>query len=171
MLMATMPMSWRSMLMPCRSMPWRSVLMSGRRRVSMALVAVFVALLIGLPAATADAAQEAPFHFEVKEGQGGLRLPASNPPAQEIHLEGDGTFNGPDSRCEGDGIDLSSRAGTALPALVAGRLGLTDGLCAALSGTPERAGARQSATARYRRQVLDQHVVAVGQSLRGGTTS
>jgi Transposase DDE domain group 1 len=37
-----------------------------------------------------------------------------------------------------DGIGLSSRAGTALLALVAGRLGLTDGLSAALAGTRER---------------------------------
>jgi len=37
-----------------------------------------------------------------------------------------------------DGTGLSSRAGTALLALVAGRLGLTDGLCAALQSTRER---------------------------------
>jgi hypothetical protein len=36
---------------------------------------------------------------------------------------------------------LSSRAGTALLALVAARLGLTDGLCAALEGTRERRSA------------------------------
>ena len=37
-----------------------------------------------------------------------------------------------------DGTGLSSRAGTALLALVAQRLGLTDGLCAALGDTRER---------------------------------
>jgi hypothetical protein len=37
-----------------------------------------------------------------------------------------------------DGTGLSSRAGTALLPLVAGRLGLTDGLCAALAETRER---------------------------------
>ncbi len=40
-----------------------------------------------------------------------------------------------------DGTGLSSRAGTALLALVAQRLGLTDGLCAALRGTRERRSA------------------------------
>ena len=40
-----------------------------------------------------------------------------------------------------DGTGLSSRAGTALLALVAQRLGLTDGLCAALSDTRERRSA------------------------------
>jgi Transposase DDE domain group 1 len=40
-----------------------------------------------------------------------------------------------------DGTGLSSRAGTALLALVAQRLGLTDGLCAALEGTRERRSA------------------------------
>jgi hypothetical protein len=40
-----------------------------------------------------------------------------------------------------DGTGLSSRAGTALPALVAGRLGLVGGLCAALAGTRERRSA------------------------------
>jgi hypothetical protein len=40
-----------------------------------------------------------------------------------------------------DGTGLSSRAGTALLALVAQRLGLTDGLCAALSSTRERGSA------------------------------
>ena len=37
-----------------------------------------------------------------------------------------------------DGIGLSSRAGTALLALVAQRIGLTDGLSGALAGTRER---------------------------------
>jgi hypothetical protein len=37
-----------------------------------------------------------------------------------------------------DATGLTSRAGTALPALVAFRLGLVDGLCAALAGTRER---------------------------------
>ncbi len=37
-----------------------------------------------------------------------------------------------------DGTGLSSRAGTALLALMAQRLGLTDGLCGALAGTRER---------------------------------
>jgi hypothetical protein len=37
-----------------------------------------------------------------------------------------------------DSTGLSSRAGSALLALVAARLGLTDGLSAALSGTRER---------------------------------
>jgi Transposase DDE domain group 1 len=40
-----------------------------------------------------------------------------------------------------DGTGLSSRAGTALLALVAQRLGLTDGLCAALASTRERRSA------------------------------
>jgi hypothetical protein len=40
-----------------------------------------------------------------------------------------------------DGTGLSSRAGTSLLALVAQRLGLTDGLCAALAGTRERRSA------------------------------
>jgi hypothetical protein len=40
-----------------------------------------------------------------------------------------------------DGTGLSSRAGTALLALVAQRLGLTDGLCAALQSTRERRSA------------------------------
>ena len=40
-----------------------------------------------------------------------------------------------------DGTGLSSRAGTTLLALVAQRLGLTDGLCAALSSTRERRSA------------------------------
>jgi hypothetical protein len=40
-----------------------------------------------------------------------------------------------------DGTGLSSRAGTALPALVADRLGLVGGLCAALAGTRERRSA------------------------------
>jgi hypothetical protein len=40
-----------------------------------------------------------------------------------------------------DATGLSSRAGTALMALVAQRLGLTDGLCAALQGTRERRSA------------------------------
>src|SRR2546421_3110984 len=40
-----------------------------------------------------------------------------------------------------DGPGLSSRAGTALLALVAQRLGLTDGLCAALQSTRERRSA------------------------------
>jgi hypothetical protein len=40
-----------------------------------------------------------------------------------------------------DGTGLSSRAGSALLALVAGRLGLTDGLCAALEHTRERRSA------------------------------
>ena len=37
-----------------------------------------------------------------------------------------------------DGTGLSSRAGTGLLPLVASRLGLTDGLCAAFEGTRER---------------------------------
>jgi hypothetical protein len=40
-----------------------------------------------------------------------------------------------------DGTGLSSRAGTALLALTAQRLGLTDGLCGVLSGTRERRSA------------------------------
>jgi hypothetical protein len=40
-----------------------------------------------------------------------------------------------------DGTGLSSRAGTALPALVADGLGLVGGLCAALAGTRERRSA------------------------------
>jgi len=40
-----------------------------------------------------------------------------------------------------DGTGLSSRPGTALPALVADRLGLVGGLCAALAGTRERRSA------------------------------
>jgi Transposase DDE domain group 1 len=40
-----------------------------------------------------------------------------------------------------DGTGLSSRAGSALLALVSERLGLTDGLCAALAGTRERRSA------------------------------
>jgi Transposase DDE domain group 1 len=39
-----------------------------------------------------------------------------------------------------DGTGLSSRAGTSLLALVADRVGLTDGLCDALAGTRERRG-------------------------------
>jgi hypothetical protein len=39
-----------------------------------------------------------------------------------------------------DGMGLSSRAGTALVALVADRVGLTAGLCDALEGTRERRG-------------------------------
>jgi Transposase DDE domain group 1 len=39
-----------------------------------------------------------------------------------------------------DGTGLSSRAGTALLALVADRVGLTDGVCDALAGTRERCG-------------------------------
>ena len=42
-----------------------------------------------------------------------------------------------------DGTGLSSRAGTALLALVAQRLGLADGLCAALLGTRERRSAHE----------------------------
>jgi Transposase DDE domain group 1 len=42
-----------------------------------------------------------------------------------------------------DGVGLSSRAGTALLALVAQRLGLTDGLCAALAGARERRSAHE----------------------------
>ncbi len=42
-----------------------------------------------------------------------------------------------------DGTGLSSRAGTALLALVAQRLGLTDGLCAALGDTRERRSAHE----------------------------
>jgi hypothetical protein len=42
-----------------------------------------------------------------------------------------------------DGTGLSSRAGTALLALVAARLGLTDGLIAALAGTRERRSAHE----------------------------
>jgi len=49
---------------------------------------------------------------------------------------GRSTFGTVDVRADGAG--LSSRAGTALLALVAQRLGLMDGLCAALSGTRER---------------------------------
>jgi Transposase DDE domain group 1 len=42
-----------------------------------------------------------------------------------------------------DGSGLCSRAGTALLALVADRLGLTDGLCDALAGTRERRGGHE----------------------------
>jgi hypothetical protein len=52
---------------------------------------------------------------------------------------GRSTFKTVDVRADGTG--LSSRAGTALLALVAQQLGLTDGLCAALAGTRERRSA------------------------------
>jgi hypothetical protein len=42
-----------------------------------------------------------------------------------------------------DGTGLSSRAGTALLALVADRVGLTEGLCDALEGTRERRGGHE----------------------------
>jgi hypothetical protein len=42
-----------------------------------------------------------------------------------------------------DGTGLSSRAGTSLLALVADRVGLTDGLCEALQGTRERRGGHE----------------------------
>jgi hypothetical protein len=64
-----------------------------------------------------------------------------NPPAQEVTLKvmGCSTFGTVDVRADGTG--LSSRAGSALLALVAQRLGLTDGLCAALESTRERRSA------------------------------
>ena len=52
---------------------------------------------------------------------------------------GRSTFRTVDVRADGTG--LSSRAGTALLALVAQRLGLTDGLCGALASTRERRSA------------------------------
>src|ERR1039457_864511 len=51
---------------------------------------------------------------------------------------GRSTFGKVDVRA--DGIGLSSRAGTALLALMADRLGLTDGLSMVLAGTRERRG-------------------------------
>jgi len=59
------------------------------------------------------------------------------------HLEGDGTFNVGTVDVVADGTGLSSRGGTALLALIAGRLGLVDGLCAALGGTRKRHSAHE----------------------------
>jgi hypothetical protein len=56
-----------------------------------------------------------------------------------LRVMGRSTIKTVDVRADGTG--LSSRAGTALLALVAQRLGLTDGLCAALEGTRERRSA------------------------------
>jgi hypothetical protein len=84
----------------------------------------------------------------VAEGSWNVRLggedcgyQAGNPPAQEVTLKvmGCSTIRTVDVRADGTG--LSSRAGTALLALVAQRLGLTDGLGAALQSTRERRSA------------------------------
>ncbi len=84
-----------------------------------------------------------------------------------------------------DGTDLSSRAGTALLALVAQRLGLADGLCAALTHPGQRPRQRprqprlvgnlcQQRAARMRHQPLSirrhfyREIAAIALHLQGG---
>ncbi len=61
-----------------------------------------------------------------------------DPTAQEVHRAGDGTLEAQDGRRERGRPGLSSRAGSALLALTACRVGLTDGLIDALAHTRER---------------------------------
>jgi hypothetical protein len=63
---------------------------------------------------------------------------ACNPPAQEVTLKVMGSASFETVDVVADGTGLSSRAGTSLLALTAQRLGLTDALSGALSGTRER---------------------------------
>jgi hypothetical protein len=65
-------------------------------------------------------------------------LEATSPPAQEVTLKVMGRFSVQKVDVAADATGLTSRAGTALLALTAQKLGLTEGLSDALAGTRQR---------------------------------
>src|SRR5438270_12855598 len=68
---------------------------------------------------------------------------SSIPPLRRFTVKGMGRWSVKTVDVRADGTGLSSRAGTSLLALVADRIGLTDGLRDALEGTRERRSAHE----------------------------